>query len=317
MGPIPGAGEPAALGTELTGDLRCARCRYNLRGLSVRSVCPECGTPVPVTLLAVLDPQAAELQPIPHPRFTAGGMTLWAVGALGAALVTWLVRLAEGFPAMGPLRWAPWTAAACLIASALGGLALVHPHAGIRLSSRLAALAASLGCLGIAWIAWSIMVELDGPLGRPYLAGAEWSERWAWKIGETLVIGLVVLGFRPVFHILQARSHLLRSGKVERQALRALAASAAVVLCGDLVQAAVRKLGISSEVPTIVAMCITGVGSLLLTAGLLGVVIDVKRLLPVILAPPLGLSDVLGRLPEGIASGAVLGGRTPAAESTR
>ncbi|MBL8760751.1 MAG: hypothetical protein JNL50_05545, partial [Phycisphaerae bacterium] len=61
--PDPSA-RPELLARELTGDLRCAKCAYNLKGLSVRSVCPECGLAISATLLAKVDPHAAELRPI-------------------------------------------------------------------------------------------------------------------------------------------------------------------------------------------------------------------------------------------------------------
>lgn len=303
------------LGTELTGDLRCARCRYNLRGLSVRGVCPECGTPVAATLLAVLDPQAAELQPIRLPRLTALGMVVWAGGAVGAGLLSWLVRLGEAFPSIGLVAWAPGAIFCCMVACAVGGVALIRPHRGIRKSAEVAAASACAGCIVLALLSWKILVEIDGIGGRPYFSGSEWSDRWAWKVAETVVIGLVILGFRPVFHVLQARSHLLRTGTLERQTLRAILASVAVVLVGDLVQAAFRALGMNSEIPPIIAMCVSGGGSLTLLLGLVGVLVDVRRLVPVVIATPLGLSDVLAR--EGEVAKAARAMSRAAAESAR
>ncbi len=309
------------LGTELTGDLRCARCRYNLRGLSVRGVCPECGTPVAATLLTVIDPQATELQPVRRPYLISAGMVVWAVGALGAATLAWVVRLAEAFSALGPVAWVPGWISICLAVCGVGGLALVRPHGRIPRSSRWAAMAACVGCWALAWTTWKILGEIDGPGARPYLSGTEWSSRWAWKLVETALIGAVVLGFRPVFHVLQARSHLMRSGRMERQTLRALLASTVVIMCGDLVQAAIRELQPSwAEIATNGAICVTGVGSLLLTAGLFGVGMDVRRLLPVIIEPPLSLNDVLGSAPAEVPQGAgadYRGRSTPATEAPR
>ena len=34
------------LGLSLLGSLPCITCRYDLKGISIRGVCPECGTPI-------------------------------------------------------------------------------------------------------------------------------------------------------------------------------------------------------------------------------------------------------------------------------
>src|SRR5262245_48877512 len=81
--------EREAIARELTGDLPCVRCRYNLRGLSVRAPCPECGTPVRATLLAVVDPFAGELQPVSRPRLIVAGLIAWSLGGFGSALCVW------------------------------------------------------------------------------------------------------------------------------------------------------------------------------------------------------------------------------------
>ena len=78
---------PAAAVAVLEADVHCARCGYNLRGISIRSVCPECGAAVRATILAVVDPHASELQPIRHPWPVAAGLVLWAASALVLASI--------------------------------------------------------------------------------------------------------------------------------------------------------------------------------------------------------------------------------------
>lgn len=297
--------EAAALGTELTGDLCCARCRYNLRGLSVRGVCPECATPVAATLLRVIDPQAAELQPIAKPGLTATGLVLWSAGAVAAVLIVWLFRAAEALDWLQPPLWTPWLLLACMLASAIGGLSMVRPHAGIPRARQISAIGSFLAYVTLAWVTWQIVVNIDGPRGRPYIGGGDWSVRWIYKVAATLLLGMTVLGIQPVFRTLQSRSYLLRTGKLERQTLRAILASIGVILVGDMVQGAVPLIQPSfPELPRLAAMCLTGVGSLLLAIGLVGLAIDVRRLMPVILSAPLGLTDVLStpRQPTGTES---------------
>ncbi|HRJ49556.1 MAG TPA: hypothetical protein PKU91_03420, partial [Phycisphaerales bacterium] len=181
----------------------------------------------------------------------------------------------------------------------VGGLALVRPHGGIPRAHSALSMAGVTASMGLAWMIWHLLAVVDGPYGRPYLSGTEWSGRWTWSVGTTCLAGVVALAYRPVFTTLQARSHLLRSGRVERQTMRAVAASIGVILCGDAAQALIRATQpTASGVLVIMAACVTGVGSLLLTAGLAGVVMDVARLTPLVLSPPLGLSDVLGSEPS-------------------
>src|SRR6185295_10238912 len=91
--PIPRVGPRLAL--ELTGDLPCVRCKYNLRGLTVKGMCPECGTSVRTTILAKIDPLAKELRPLHFPRLTSLGLIVWAWSALAAALCNWALRLSD------------------------------------------------------------------------------------------------------------------------------------------------------------------------------------------------------------------------------
>ncbi len=82
--PDRGSSGVARLSRELAGDLPCIQCGYNLRGLTVKGMCPECGTSVRATLLAVVDPMAGEFRPISFPRLTAYGMLVWSHAAVAS-----------------------------------------------------------------------------------------------------------------------------------------------------------------------------------------------------------------------------------------
>src|SRR5581483_4291904 len=94
-GPSAAPPVPVVLGRELGGDLHCVVCSYNLRGLSIRAICPECGTAVRATILSVVDPHASILRPITFPRLTAAGVILWAAGAVAVAMMAWLPQAAD------------------------------------------------------------------------------------------------------------------------------------------------------------------------------------------------------------------------------
>jgi hypothetical protein len=53
--PAPDTPPPAvAPDPEIVAELPCTRCRYNLRGLSIGGFCPECGSPILLSVLTML-----------------------------------------------------------------------------------------------------------------------------------------------------------------------------------------------------------------------------------------------------------------------
>jgi len=87
----------------------------------------------------------------------------------------------------------------------------------------------------------------------------------------------------------------MRTGRVDRQTMRSVAAVLLVVLLGD----GMRLAGWSIPGGTGVLVDQAGrglvlVGSVLFTIGLFGIAVDCWRLAPVILDPPLSLAQALG-----------------------
>jgi hypothetical protein len=163
----------SVLAEELAGTLRCAACRYDLRGLSVKGYCPECGLPIQATLLSIVDPMAEELQPIARPRLVASGLLAWSVGALVAALVAWFVWISGVSGVMRDLlspgareRLIAFGAVA-LAFSGLGAAAIVRPHAAIPTGRVVAA--------SFAVALYPVVVWLYVDLGRVAATGAQQS----------------------------------------------------------------------------------------------------------------------------------------------
>src|SRR5262245_33407890 len=163
-------GQSTILASELGGNLPCLRCRYNLKGLSIRAICPECALPVRVTLLAVVDPMASELRAIPRPRATAAGVVLWSTAALLAALCVWAREVLEGYATTLLLRQAVEVLGVAIVgltlASGVGAASLIRPHDGIRPQRRRAALIATLTYAPLTAIMWfmygpAVPVELN------------------------------------------------------------------------------------------------------------------------------------------------------------
>ncbi|GIK18825.1 MAG: hypothetical protein DYG93_02020 [Leptolyngbya sp. PLA2] len=314
QGGTPRAERPTgSLALDLTGDLPCASCGYNLRGLSVRANCPECSVPVRATILARIDPRATEIQPIPRPQLVAAGVMCWSLGALAAALFTWMIQIAHVAELMRGaawnVGWCPEAGVLAMLVSGLGSLAVVRPHAGIPARNVVLAMIAAGAYVPLAWLHWQIVGVLDAVAPPPYFAQSGIVEelvfdRLCLRLAMSGVMAVMVLCLRPNLRLLVARSLVLRTGRVDRQTMYAVLASVAVIALGDtmgLLAAVLR--GPIGDLTAISSLFLVAVGSMLLTIALTGLVIDSWRLMPVLLRRPLALGDVFGgdepESPEG------------------
>lgn len=294
---------PADLALELIGALPCVRCTYNLRGLSVAGVCPECGTAIRATILARVDPLAKELQPLHTPLLTALLLLVWALAALLAAIASWVPRVLEGLErlgqATGEVDWAPPVAQACLALSALAALALVRPHRLTPPARSLAALGAILLHIPLLLIVRHIHAFDARSVGPYFSPGGIDPARATWRLLMHATILLIVLALRPSARDLAARSFVLRTGQVDRQTMYAMAAAVGVVMAGDILAILAPNFGAPvTDVLRAAALLFIGVGSLLMTLGLGSLVLDAARLFPVLSAPPLALSDIAAPAPR-------------------
>jgi hypothetical protein len=289
---------PSDLARELTGDLPCAGCGYNLRSMSIRGVCPECGTAVRATLLSRIDPFADVLRPISWPVVTAGGLMIWSIFALVAALLIWILR--------GGDAWAAWTgspgprrvpvvmaAVVCVALSGLGALVLVRPHAGIPWRQRASAAIAVLAIVGYALLSWQLHGVFDASHARPYSALLLPERNWLrLALGGLMLVAL--LGLRPNIRLLASRSLVMRMGRVDRQTIRALVVAVLITALGDAMHLIAAKTQHPDGVLYTVGLALIGLGSMLITVGLGGIVVDSLRLVAVILRPPISMRQVLG-----------------------
>lgn len=306
--PTGAAGAAAdAIGVDLTGDLPCIGCGYNLRGLSIRSVCSECGTPVRATILARVDPMAEQLQPLIRPPLTANALVLWAWGAVLAASVVWLDRLADvahemlGVRLVVPFAWQLELVG--IAASMLGAVFLVRPVAVVPTWECLKAAGGVVAYLPLLMVHFTIHAVYDPRMGPPLVgshlinAGGDLldPDRSLYRLAEGALIVAIVIGLRANAVSLAERSLVMRLGRVDTQPLSALAWAMAVTLAGDLlVVAFAGGDGLLDWIVELAALLMIAVGSFLFTLGLFGAGIDTVRLRPVLLEPAPGLTDIFG-----------------------
>lgn len=296
------AGAPVVLAEELTGTLRCASCRYDLRGLSVKGECPECGLPIQATLLSIIDPMAEELRPIESPRLVAAGLVAWAVGGVVAVALGWLAWLSWGLPggvsAQVQGRLVGVGAAAVLIAGA-GAAAAIRPHAGIPLRRRLAA--------GGAVLLYPVLAYLYIELGKAAAAGPGQSLLGAWtgtaeptpwrteRLCFWLTLAAIGWLLRGNLRVLASRSLVLRAERVDRQTIAAGVAALLVAALGDTVGLLAGMAGTAAAgTMVLLGEVLVMLGSALMSLGVIGLSVDTFRLLPAVIHRPLARRDVVG-----------------------
>jgi hypothetical protein len=308
----------------LGGDLPCVVCGYNLRGLSIRAHCPECGTAVRATILAVVDPLARELQPVRSRWLVAGGLLLWAGAGLIAALLAWAPHLADAAAALGLYTPMPGglggvgrarsmsvtNAMTAMIAlSALGALALVSPHRGLPRRNVISALVALALYVPAAYLVFRLGGLTDQRLVSPLLdAGGLSRERSCVRLLLGVCLVGIVLGLRPNARVLVARSLALRTGRVDRQTLMAIALAACVAAAGDLIHLLLARSappagvpgGVASagspthEIAFLAGTALVAMGSALITGGFAGSLADCLRIARSVLSPGPSLAHVIG-----------------------
>ncbi len=283
---------------QLTGELYCLSCGYNLRGLSIRAECPECGVPVRATILGIVDPHAEELVPLSHPRLSAVGLNMWSIGAMIAVLMVWLLRSVEVLRDLGMSNWVPglfaWLGLFGLVCSMLGGITMIRSHAGIPRMETLRSAAGVSLYAPLIFVYQSIYIGHDVVAPSPLLApGGDALGRSVLRVMLFVLVAGIVWGLRPAAIGLAIRSVIVRTGRVDRQSLLAVLASLGVATLGDVLSILARFTPIAaSDVISIVSVVIISLGSVLFTVGMVNICIDTIRLYPVLVRPGVGLADI-------------------------
>lgn len=295
------ARSPDALIDVLSGPLPCWVCRYDLSGLSVTGVCPECGTPVRTTLLAVVDPSAASFGPLRMPRIAAIGLVLWTGAAFLAALAVWLCRITDALDLWlaVPLGLGFIGAMVPVLAglSGLGATVLIRPHRGATPAQIYGPMLAVALYVPLVWMLWRLHAQLDIVAGSPYFTSPiRQGERLQLRCGIGLTVACIAILLKPSVREFAKRSVLMRTGQLTRQTMLAIVAALGVALLGDLIQAGAMAFDQEESVlPRTMSLAFVAIGSALVTVGLAGIFWDAIRLYPIIRSGPRSLGDVIAR----------------------
>lgn len=300
----PSAGRAAPLPSErldraLIGKLPCVVCAYDLQGLSIRTVCPECGTAIRATILYQVDPRADEFRPMLTPRLTAWAIVVWSAGALLAAVACWLPRVADLIGLFALTRpsvdGAGYVAVGACAASGLALIGLVHPAAGTPRRQGLAAVVAMLAYAPLCWALWRINLQIDPRHLMPYFAEPIRFDRALLRLVIAASTIVIILAIRPNARDLVKRCLVLRTGRVDRQTLLVMAATMGVVSMGDALRVASAWINeAEAGLVGLTGIAVIALGSGLFTLGLVGALVDSWRISRSILMPSPSLRRVLG-----------------------
>ncbi len=285
------------LGVSLSGSLPCITCGYDLKGISIRSVCPECATTVRATILFRVDPRSEVFRPIFHPEIITVLLFAWAIGALVAAIAVWIPRIEEVAAGGGAMQYARiWSTVAfwAIVASAVGSASFIFPFRSMRPWK---IVLAAVGMGGYALIFIGFMGVRRAELGQaaPYSAGALNIDRTLMRLLMMAGVIIVLLGVRPVAREFVKRSLALRTGRVNRQTIFAMVAVALVGMMGDAMRLVAPHVPTAMEavVSQLGVVCIV-ISSLLLTLGFASAVVDSWRIGMALVVPTPTLREVLG-----------------------
>ncbi|MFN7019825.1 MAG: hypothetical protein ACK4WH_00680 [Phycisphaerales bacterium] len=267
--------------------------------MSIRGVCPECGAAVKAAILAIADPDSRILQPIRLPRLVAAGTIGWIAGALGAAIVCWLPHLVDLIELAGvrvvlpPVLWA--SGLFCVLLSGLSAAVFIRPHARIPLWQSVAAGLAVLMYIPLWSLLGQHLIDHDLVIADPVVS--YWKPVWHDSLEVVWICVLIAAIFvliRPNARLLVARSLLLRTGRVDRQTLRAMAVSAVVIALGQVVgNASVNATGPLGAIGMTLGVVLMAMGAGLLTIGLLGSLADAVRIARAIIRPTRTVKQII------------------------
>jgi hypothetical protein len=214
----------------------CARCGYELRELIADGDCPECGEPIRLTIIEVVDPTSRRLVPIQNPKAVGNsiiGVVFFFFFAAILAVLAFLSRAPESLPIPDFIHLFPTSGFVWL--SAIAGLAsLLNLIPMIRMCRQ----SVLIGCrAGIVFTffglcLWSLSMAL---IAIFLLDNPSHSSAVTMLFDTCLPVvasGLVFSGFRRLVPRLGQRSRAFRQAQGSRQRMNDLLAALVVIIVG-------------------------------------------------------------------------------------
>ncbi len=216
--------------------LPCARCGYELRELVADGDCPECGEPIRLTIIEIVDPTSRRLEPIHNPRSVGNsitGVVFFFFVAVVLAVLAFLSRSSDSLPIPMFIRAFPtsgfvWFSAAAGLISLLNLIPMMQMcRQSVLIGCRTGIVLTFFGlCL------WSVSMVL---IAMILLNPSSNSSEFTMLFDTCLPVvsgGLVFSGFRRLVPRLGQRSRAFRQAQGSRQRMNDLLAALVVIIVG-------------------------------------------------------------------------------------
>jgi len=221
--------------------LPCARCGYELRELMADGDCPECGEPIRLTIIEVIDPASKRLTPIHKPKAVGDSIACVVLFFFVAVVlyVTAIVSKApESLPVPDFLRNSSTMVLIC-VSVAFGLLAILAIVPMMKMSKRLELASCRTGIIltFVGLLLWSISMALIAFV----LLNQQTHSKAIMMLFDTclpaIAGGIVFSGFRRIVPRLGQRSRAFRQAQGSRQRMNDLLAALVVLIVGRTLMA--------------------------------------------------------------------------------
>jgi len=226
-------------GAEVTPNLRCRACGYNLHGLRADGDCPECGLAIWRTILRETDPEISRLPRLHDARGVGNALVLLvaimlvaglmiAVGPVAARVESWGVQIPARLAFLQSPMMPYLTGVVVLV-----GLWSVWKLMPGRHDNDSPMAWRDIRLIGLGLVGWSVMFLL---LGSVFNAPQLEMMRSSTVLVSHAFAASVLLGLRGVFRAIGERSRAYRRSREGRQNVGTMVAALLGVAAGDAIQ---------------------------------------------------------------------------------
>jgi hypothetical protein len=222
--------------TRVVLSMPCARCGYELRELLADGDCPECGEPIRLTIIEVVDPTSRRLQPINNPK-VVGNAILGVVFFFFLAAITAVIAILSHAPSSLPIpefvqdfntRGLVWFS----VCSSVAAIVCLFPIAKMCQQSVLEGCRKGIMLSFFGMWLWTISMVV---VSLVLLRGDPKSSAVTMLFDTCLPVisaGVIFSGFKNLVPRLGQRSRAFRQAQGSRQRMNDLLAALVVVIIG-------------------------------------------------------------------------------------
>ncbi|MDP6541903.1 MAG: hypothetical protein QGF07_03865, partial [Phycisphaerales bacterium] len=223
-------------GMMVNRSLPCSRCGYDLKSLEANGNCPECGEPIRLTIIDIVDPASRRLPPIERPKVVGNalvGVAFFLLLSFVCAVLVLISRSPTTFPIPMSIRTMNDPVWIC-ISSALALLSVLNLIPLMRLCRCGIIQGCRLGIVltGSGLFSWAVLMGLS----RWMLLGGVNYGTVPTLLFDTmlpvLALGTSFVGLRRLVPRLGQRSREFRLAQGSRQRMNDLLAALVIVVIG-------------------------------------------------------------------------------------